>query len=92
MTGEFGLVRPSPGLVRRASMRPRSNDRGIETAANVAAIYAEASMRPRSNDRGIVQLQRRPVLSREASMRPRSNDRGILNEVARAVRVGLGLQ
>ena len=53
MTGEFCSNGDCRSPEPRASMRPRSNDRGIERLARQLAVDGRASMRPRSNDRGI---------------------------------------
>ena len=54
MTGELFLLRERLANTYEASMRPRSNDRGIaEFVARILGVEL-ASMRPRSNDRGIL--------------------------------------
>ena len=61
----------------RASMGPRSRDRGIAPRRSLQMQSSPASMGPRSRDRGIRVAQLEPVLPRQASMGPRSRDRGI---------------
>ena len=53
MTGELPHGRDARECICRASMRPRSNDRGIKKIGATRPVDLGASMRPRSNDRGI---------------------------------------
>ena len=53
MTGELSIWTGGRLVLNYASMRPRSNDRGIGRAARQGNPAHAASMRPRSNDRGI---------------------------------------
>ena len=68
-----------PGLweeLPRASMEPRSFDRGGAERAAVDAAGRHASMEPRSFDRGGPQPGPQPDRGGVASMEPRSFDRG----------------
>ena len=65
-----------PISARRASMRPRSLDRGNRHIHHAHILGRDASMRPRSLDRGNLLMTSSPRSSVLASMRPRSLDRG----------------
>src|SRR5436309_3231219 len=60
----------------KASMRPRSDDRGNGELGAWSAFQKQASMRPRSDDRENEELVEKATTQSVASMRPRSDDRG----------------
>ena len=60
----------------RASMRPRSKDRGSFVPSVPSVPSVPASMRPRSKDRGSCSADNSRCRKALASMRPRSKDRG----------------
>src|SRR5579883_2728983 len=60
----------------KASMGPRSNDRGNVQPYRPGDVHGTASMGPRSNDRGNGGPLGSPDGPGRASMGPRSNDRG----------------
>ena len=77
MTAEMCREGNGDSANTRASMRPRSNDRGNADATAKTITDRVASMRPRSNDRGNPGHYRGfAPAGVVASMRPRSNDRG----------------
>ena len=76
MTAEIKKVLRDLARKLRASMRPRSNDRGNHLQRPLHQGDCQASMRPRSNDRGNASYVDLAASGGIASMRPRSNDRG----------------
>ena len=66
----------SQGL--RASMEPRSDDRGEPRARKLTRTVLRASMEPRSDDRGEAWSASLAARVVSASMEPRSDDRGEL--------------
>ena len=75
--GVLGQEQVEPGI---ASMGPRSENRGYDSASGVTTIWMPASMGPRSENRGYGWAKQALRSRIWASMGPRSENRGYVSE------------
>ena len=76
VSAEGGTIAPRGRKPERASMGPRSGERGRNLIPWVLAFVVLASMGPRSGERGRIKVPAQVLRGSIASMGPRSGERG----------------